>query len=136
LNFGPALKRVVYRYFKFVLFFAQAISKFPAFFTNYKDMESEDSMYTQGILNSWNTVHLETCAWYLDFPLKKPTSFDIALCDSLEPSIGNNEPIRSVSSAKDASKKTKEPKLKEPKRKAIIVNDSNEDTIVLAHHHE
>jgi hypothetical protein len=146
MNFGPALKRVLYRYFKFVLFPHQAISKSPAFFTNYKDTESEDSMFTRGILNSWNTVHLETCGWYLDCPFRKPPTFEIALRDSLEPSLKTNEPTRPVSSTKDASKKTKEPKPKEPKpkepkpkepkpkepkRKAIIVDDSDEDTAVL-----
>ena len=73
---------------------------------------------------------METCAWYLDFLLKKPPSFEIALHDSLEPSIRNNEPTHLVSFAKDSSKKTKEPMHKDPKRKAIIVNDSDEDTIV------
>jgi hypothetical protein len=141
MNFGPALKRVLYRYFKFVLFLHQAISKSPAFFTNYKDTESEDNMYTRGILNSWNTVHLETCGWYLDCPFRKPPTFEIALRDSLEPSLKTNEPTRPVSSTKDASKKMKEPKPKEPKPKepkpkepkckAIIVDDSNEDRAVL-----
>jgi hypothetical protein len=151
INFGPALKRVLYKYFKFVLFPHQAISKSPAFFTNYKDTESEDSMFTRGILNSWNTVHLETCGWYLDCPFRKPPTFEIALPDSLEPSLKTNEPTRPVSSTKDASKKTKEPKPKEPKpkepkpkepkpkepkpkepkHKAIIVDDSDEDTAVL-----
>jgi hypothetical protein len=141
MNFGPDLKRVLYRYFKFILFPHQAISKSPAFFTNYKDTESEDNMYTRGILNSWNTVHLETCGRYLDCPFRKPPTFEIALRDSLEPSLKTNEPTRPVSSAKDASKKTKEPKPKEPKlkepkpkepkRKAIIVDDSDEDIAVL-----
>jgi hypothetical protein len=136
LNFGPALKRVVYKYFKFVLFPAQAISKSPAFFTNYKDIESESSMYTQGILKSWSTVHLEACGWYLDCPLKKPPSFEIALRDSLEPSLKSLEPTRPSNIANDTSKKPKEPKpkqpkQKEPKRKAIIVEDSDEDTTVM-----
>jgi hypothetical protein len=136
LNFGPALKRVVYRYFKFVLFPAQAISKSPAFFTNYKDIESESSMYTQGILKSWSTVHLEACGWYLDCPLKKPPSFEIALHDSLEPSLKSFEPTHPSNIANDTSKKPKEPKpkqpqQKEPKRKTILVDDSDEDTNVM-----
>jgi hypothetical protein len=136
LNFFPALKRVVYRYFKFVLFPAQAISKSPAFFTDYKDMESESCMNTQGILKSWSSVHLENCAWYLDCPLKKPPSSEIALRDSLEPSLKNSEPTLPVDAAKDTLKKQKEPKSKEkkpkePKRKAIIVDDSDEDTAVM-----
>jgi hypothetical protein len=131
LNFFPALKHVVYRYFKFVLFPAHAITKSPAFFSDYKDTESENNMYTQGILKSWSKVHLETCAWYLDCPLKKPPSSEIALRDSLEPSLKNCEAIRSVLVAKDTVKKQKEPKPKEPKRKAIIVDDSDEDIAIL-----
>jgi hypothetical protein len=141
LNFDPALKRVVYRYFKFVLFPTHAISKSPAFFTDYKDTESENSMYTQGILKSWSLVHLETCAWYLDCPLKKPPSNEIALHDSLEPSLKSIEPAWPGGVAKDTSKKPKDPKPKdpkpkdpkpkEPKRKAIIVDDSDEDTTVM-----
>jgi hypothetical protein len=92
LNFAPALKRVVYRYFKFVLFPAHAISKSSAFFTDYKDTESKSSIYTEGILKSWSPIHLGTCAWYLDCPLKKPPSNEIALCDSLEPSLKSIEP--------------------------------------------
>jgi hypothetical protein len=131
LNFGQALKRVVYRYFKFVLFPNHAISKTPAFFTNYKDTESENTMYTQGILKSWSPVHLETYAWYLDCPLKKPLSFEIALRDSLEPSLKSIEPACPSDAAKDTSKKPKGPKLKEPKCKAIIIDDSDEDTAVI-----
>jgi hypothetical protein len=134
LDFGPALKRVVYKYFKYVLFPAHAISKSPAFFTDYKDIESESSMYTQGILKSWSTVHLEACAWYLDFPLKKPPSSEIALRNSLEPSLKNSEPTRLVSTAKETIKKPKEPKPKEPKYKAIIVDDSDEDAIIMEVH--
>ena len=64
-------------------------------------------------------------------PLKKPPSFEIAIHDSLEPSFKTNELAHPISCAKDASKKTKEPKPKEPKHKAIIVDDSDEDTAIL-----
>jgi hypothetical protein len=131
LNFFPALKRIVYRYFKFVLFPAHAITKSPAFFSDYKDTESENSMYTQGILKSWSKIHLETYAWYLDCPLKKPPSGEIALRDSLEPSLKNCEATCPILVAKDTVKKQKEPKPKEPKRKAIIVDDSDEDIAVM-----
>jgi hypothetical protein len=131
LKFGPALKRVVYRYFKFVLFPAHAISKSPTFFTDYKDTESKSSMYTQGILKSWSPVHLETCTWYLDCPLKKPLSNEIALRDFLEPSLKSIEPARPGGATKDTSKNPKDPKPKEPKRKAIIVDDNDEDTTVM-----
>jgi hypothetical protein len=101
LNFFPAFKRVVYKYFKFVLFPAQAISKLPTFFTDYKDTESESCIYTHGILKSWSSIHLESCAWYLDYPLKKPQSSEIALRDSLEPLLKNSEPTLPVGAAKD-----------------------------------
>jgi hypothetical protein len=136
LNFGSALKRVVYRYFKFVLFPAHAISKSPAFFTDYKDINSERSMYTQGILKSWSTVHLDPCGWYLDCPLKKPPSFEIALRDSLEPSLKSSEPTLPSNITNDTSKKPKpkQQKQKESKPKAIIVDDSDEDTTVMDAH--
>ena len=115
LNFGPALKRVVYRYFKFVLFPVYAISKSPAFFNDYKDINSKSSMYTQGIFKSWSKVHLEACGWYFDCPLKKPPSSEIALRDSLKPSLKSFEPIRPSNIANDTLKKAKEPKPKQPK---------------------
>ena len=124
MNFGPTLKHVVYRYFKFVLFPTHAIYKSLAFFTDYKDIESESSMYTQGILKSWSPIHLETYACYLDCPPKKPPSNETALHDSLEPSLKNIEPVRLGGAAKDTLKKPKDlkpkdPKPNEPKRKAI-----------------
>jgi hypothetical protein len=131
LNFFPALRHVVYRYFKFILFPAHAVTKSPAFFSDYKDTESENNMYTQGILKSWSKVHLETCAWYLNCPLKKPPSGEITLRDSLEPSLKNCEATHPILVAKDTAKKQKEPKPKEPKRKAIIVDDSDEDIDVM-----
>jgi len=52
LNFKPAIQRVIYRYFKYVLFPAKAISKSPTFFANYLDKGSEDCMFTEEIMKS------------------------------------------------------------------------------------
>ena len=85
--FKPALHRVLYRYFKYVLFPAKAISRSPPFFVNYLEQDSEDFMLTEGIMKAWDSVNWDRCGWYLDCPLNKPPSFDIALRDSLEPSL-------------------------------------------------
>jgi hypothetical protein len=62
LNFFPALMRVVCRYFKFVLFPAHAITKSPAFFTNYKDTEVRVACTPRAFSNHgakfiWKLVH-------------------------------------------------------------------------------
>jgi hypothetical protein len=63
--------------------------------------------------------------------LKKLPLGEIALRNSLEPSLKNCEATRLICIAKDTVKKQKEPKPKEPKRKAIIVDDSNEDIAIM-----
>jgi len=55
--FKPALHRVLYRYFKYVLFPNKAISRSPPFFVNYLKKDSEDFMLTDGIMKSGNAVH-------------------------------------------------------------------------------
>ena len=74
---------------------------------------------------------METCGWYLDCPLKKPPSNEIALRDFLEPSLKSIEPARLGGAAKDILKKPKYPKPKEPKWKAIIVDASDEDISIM-----
>ena len=83
--FVQAVRRVLYRYFRYVLLPRKAISKVPAFFPNYLDVESPDSMFTPAILKAWDPIHFQQCGWYLDCPLKKPPPFDIALRDSIQP---------------------------------------------------
>ena len=65
----------------------KAISKLPAFFPNYLDIESPDSIFTPAILKTWDPIHFQQCGWYLDCPVKKPPPFDIALRDSIQPMI-------------------------------------------------
>jgi hypothetical protein len=54
---------------------------------NYLEQDNEDFMLTEGIMKAWDSVNWDRCGWYLDCPLNKPPSFDIALRDSLEPSL-------------------------------------------------
>jgi hypothetical protein len=72
VNFKHAMRKVLFRYFKFVLFPNKALARTPAFFTTYLDNDSEDCMFTEAILKAWDPVHLPTCRWYLDCPLKRP----------------------------------------------------------------
>ena len=83
--FLQAVRRVLYRYFRYVLLPKKAITKVPAFFPNYLDIESPDSMFTPAIIKIWDPIHFQQCGWYLDCPLKKPPPFDLALRDSIEP---------------------------------------------------
>ena len=83
--FLQAVRRVLYRYFRYVLLPRKAISKVPVFFPNYLDIDSPDSMFTPAIIRTWDPIHFQQCGWYLDCPLKKPPPFDIALRDSIQP---------------------------------------------------
>ena len=126
LNFYPAMRRVFYRYFKYVLFPAKAISKSPIFLANYLDIESEECMFTEGIMKSWDPVHFEKCGWYLDCPLKSPPTFDIALRDSIQPALkGITKIVPSIMDG-DAAKMPKKRKSK-PKRPILLIHDSDED---------
>ena len=83
--FVQAVRRVLYRYFRYILLPRKAISKVPPFFPNYLDIESPDSMFTPAIIKTWDPIHFQQCGWYLDCPFKKPPPFDIALRDSIQP---------------------------------------------------
>ena len=64
VNFKQAMKRVLFRYFKFVLFPKKALSRIPAFFAAYLDKDTEDCMFTEAILKAWDSVYLPTSRWY------------------------------------------------------------------------
>jgi hypothetical protein len=81
------MRRVLFRYFKFVLFPSKALARTPAFFATYLDNNSEDCMFTEAILKAWDLVHFPTCGWYLDYPLKRPPSSEVSLRESLEPAL-------------------------------------------------
>jgi hypothetical protein len=92
---------VLYRYFRYVLLPRKAISKVPAFFPNYLDIQSHDSMFTPAIIKTWNPVHFQQCGWYLDCPVKKAPPLDIALRDSIQPLLPS--PAASVSGSQSPS---------------------------------
>ena len=81
--FIQVVRRVLYRYFRYVLLPRKAIFKVPAFFPNDLDIQSLDSMFTHAIIKTWNPIHFQQCRWYLDCPFRRPPPFDIALMDSI-----------------------------------------------------
>jgi hypothetical protein len=107
LGFKQAMQRTLYRYFKYVLFPAKAISKSPPFFDAYLDTGSEECMFTDGILRDWSAAHLEKCGWYLDTPLKRPPTFDVAFRNSVQPDLLGVEVVSSKSLEKVEGKKVK-----------------------------
>jgi hypothetical protein len=99
------MRRVLFRYFKFVLFPKKALSRTPASFAAYLDKDSEDFMFTEAILKAWDPIHLSTCGWYLDCPLKRPPSSEVTLRESLEPALKGQIASTSKVQAKDSVKK-------------------------------
>jgi hypothetical protein len=109
--FDQVVRRVLYRYFRYVLIPKKTISNVSAFFSNYLDIESHDFMFTPAIIKTWNPTLFHQCGWYLDCPLKKPPPFDIALRNSIQPLLPS--PAASVptsqssTSPKDGSSRSK-----------------------------
>ena len=88
--FVQAVRRVLYRYFRYVILPRKAISKVPAFFPNYLEIKSPDSMFTPAIRKTWDPIHFQQCGWYLDCLVKKPPPFDIAIRDFLQPLLSSS----------------------------------------------
>jgi hypothetical protein len=95
VNFKQAMKRFLLGYFKFILFSTKALARTRAFFAIYLNRDSEDCMFTEGILKAWDPVHLPTYGWYLDCPLKRPPSSEVSFRESLEPTL--KDKIASIS---------------------------------------
>lgn len=98
---------------------------------NYLERESDDFMLTDGLMKAWSSVHWNRCGWYLDCPLNKPPSFNIALRDSLEPTlVGIGTPWEKAQSppadgpVEKATTKTK----RVTKRKAPLANTTKAST--------
>ena len=79
--FAQVVRRVLHKYFRYVFLPRKAISKVPAFFPNYLDIKSPDSMFAPAILKTWDPICFQQCRWYLDCPFEKPPPFDNALRD-------------------------------------------------------
>jgi hypothetical protein len=56
--FKPTLHRVLYRYFKHVVFPAKAISRSPLVFVNYLKQERKDFVLTEEIMKAWDEWEL------------------------------------------------------------------------------
>jgi hypothetical protein len=105
VNFKQAMHRVLFRYFKFIMFPRKALARILAFFALYLDKNSEDCIFMKGILKTWDLIHLPTCGWYLDCLLKRPPSSELSFCESLEPPLKGQITTTSKSQAKDSIKK-------------------------------
>jgi hypothetical protein len=138
--FLQAVRRVLYRYFKYILLPRKAISKVPAFFPNYLDVDSPDSMFTPAIIKSWDPIHFQQCGWYLDCPVKKPPAFDIALRDSIQPLLpspatsvpGSQSPTHPQGGSSRSKTVTKGSRLRGSKRKATELGEEAMDEDILA----
>jgi len=136
--FIQAVRRVLYRYFRYILLPRKAISKVPPFFPNYLDIESADSMFTPAIIKSWDPIHFQLCGWYLDCPLKKPPPFDIALRESIQPLLpspagsvpGSESPIAPKGGSSKSKTASKGSMPRGSKRKAAeLVEEPMDDDI-------
>lgn len=126
-NFQPALRRILYRYFKYVLLPRKALSRVPAFFPTYLDTTSPECMFTPAILKAWDNCHYDRCGWYLDCPVKKPPPFDVQLRDSLQPTLATLAPApANAGVSPTATKKTRRAagatKPRGAKRKAAVLD--------------
>jgi hypothetical protein len=130
LNFKQAMRRVLFRYFKFVLFPFKALARTPAFFAAYLDKDSEDCMFTDAILKAWDPVHLPTCGWYLDCPLKRPPSSEVSLRESLEPTLKGKIASTPNPQAKESVKKGGKRKKPTPEAKKSTPEAKSEDVVV------
>jgi len=86
-------------------------------------------MFTEGIMKSWDPMHLEKCGWYLDCPLKTPPTFDIALRDSIQPALKGTTVVAPNIMEKDVAKRPKKTKSK-PKKSMLQLDDNDEDVPV------
>ena len=135
--FFQAVRRVLYRYFRYILLPRKAISKVPPFFPNYLDIDSADSMFTPAIIKTWDPIHFQQCGWYLDCPLKKPPPFDIALRESIQPLLpspaasvpGTESPIHTKGGSSKSKTTSKGSRPRGSKRKAdeLIEEPMDED---------
>ena len=67
--------------------FANALDKIPIFFENFKDVKSENSMFTPEICKDWNEAHWYECGWYLDCPMRKTPHSELELRTRFEPTF-------------------------------------------------
>jgi hypothetical protein len=121
VNFKQAMWRVLFMYFKFILFLMKALARTPPFFATYLNKDSEDCMFTEGILKAWDPIHLPTCGWYLDCHLKKLPSSEVSFHESLELALKGQIASTFKPQAKDSIKKGGKRKKSTPEAKSSDV---------------
>lgn len=115
-----------------MLFPAKAISKVPAFFTNYCEKDSEDCMYTVAIMKAWKPIHWPNCGWYLDCPLKSPPASEIVLRDTLEPGLKGMVLASAKVPTEDPARKGKKRKLVKVQESITVEDDVTMDEVPIA----
>jgi hypothetical protein len=80
-------------------------------------------MFTEAILKVWDPVHLPTCRWYLDCPLKRPPSSEVSLRESLELALKGQIASAFKAQAKDSIKKGGKRKKSTPEAKTSTPAD-------------
>lgn len=115
-----------------MLFPAKAISKVPAFFTNYCEKDNEDCMYTVAIMKAWKPVHWPNCGWYLDCPLKSFLASEIVLQDTLEPRLKGMVLAPAKVPTKDPARKGKKRKLVKVQESIVVEDDVTMDEVPIA----
>ena len=66
---------------------ANALDKLPIFFESFKDVQSENSMFTPEICKDWNEAHWYKCGWYLDCLMSKTPYSELKLRNRFEPTF-------------------------------------------------
>ena len=117
VNFKHAMQRVLFRYFKFILFSTKALARTPIFFATYLDKDSEDCIFAEDISKAWDPIHLLTCGWYLDYYLKRPSFSEVSLYEPLEPVLKGQIASISKAQAKKSIKKGGKKKKSTPETK-------------------
>jgi hypothetical protein len=117
VNFKQAMQRVLFRYFKFILFSTKALARTPALFATYLDKDTEDCIFIEDILKAWDPIHLLTCGWYLDYLLKRPPSFEVSFREPLEPVLKGQIASTPKTQAKESIKKGGKRKKSTPEAK-------------------
>ena len=64
-----------------------ALDKLPPFFDTFKDVQSENSIFSPEIRKQWDEVHWYECGWYSDCPPNKTPHSELELRDRLEPTF-------------------------------------------------
>lgn len=117
LHFKEVVRRVMYRYFTYILLPAKAVARLPFTFADYTDVESNVCMLTPGIIKDYGPQHFSAYGWYLDCHNNKCPSCELELRNKIEPSLGNKNVVELEDEEETAPAPEKEKKSRLRKRK-------------------